>query len=529
MNPFYVKKKIISITKTPFFLGPTNFKLEKIIGLRNPEFEAIYTKNPLDTAKQLWINHIGTLTEQSEIFLTNIFSNSILKLGQTNSELLTLAPFRDHFEQFALLCDTFLAYNIQVKPFPLDPDLAKAKEAYENLKLGLQANSHPKHSLFNVRSGSLFKWCYTAISELVFEPFKQLFQQHDTENIHFSLSKIGTKIAIFNTYLDDIADNIQDVELTVHFCKIPTANVEELQVIRDQLATYEKGIFLDFFNTAYSLWEDIHRELKTLLRIESLEESPIYPQFQAHILELMNVMMYSVSLNNMLHSGKLKSLPNFNEMEFELAPNMMVKILFDIQRMALVSHAQDLPENCHEPFNKMTDFLEKAFHHSNSFATYKREIHERDITNSMFKLAEIKLESDFNFWKVTHCSDTLTTFIESTLLNEKKFSVPITSFLDLFINDPPEDFLLKEIVLSKLTESKQVISAYFAHWRSINDQIELLSQEIRDSIQQSNIRNKEELINSFQKFRIHNEIFLGFRILMGNIISTIKNSCLDTL
>lgn len=481
-------------------------------------------KSPHHHARLNYQRTFGELSEPAAYTLEKIFEDIIPELRKSNPKLLGLSIFSKNLDTLIEVINTIVAYHVKAIRFPAQQATDKATIDYTSLKETLTANQHPKSSNFNIRQENLFKWCHVVISQLVYGPLNALFDINEamTEKLN-RMSLLGTKIAIFDTRIDDIADNIQDKDLTSYFIQIPNQDAT-IESIQDILRTYSKGSFLAFFEETKELWTEILSSFNDLTESNSHQHV-----FFEHVQELMDVMIYSVEINID------KKLEDFDTMLTKLAPNMMVKILYDIQFMLLQNHA-DAPianfiKSIKDELLDLFRMMERSFHIANCFATYKREIEEEDLTNSIFKLAETHANADFDCWRVRkngayqYKVSFQDFIIDQYLEKNESFSstVSIKCFIDLFCNDSNQndhDTKLKHKVLNLLVSKISIMDDYFDTWHDLHLLISSKIENIQHKTNQSPYLSPETktlIVDRFELFKSNNELFLALYCIFSKI------------
>lgn len=478
-------------------------------------------KEPHLQAISKYREKFGEISPQAGITLQKIFKEIIPELRKSNPKVLGLSIFSDKLDTLIDVINTIVAYHVKAITFPAQHATDKATIDYTILKEQLTRQKHPKADNFNIRQENLFKWCHVVISQLVYEPLNALFDKNESMTQKLDqMSLLGTKIAIFDTRIDDIADNIQDKELTEYFTQIPN-QFADLERIKEILTTYSDGSFLDFFNQTKELWVEI---LASFNEITASNSHQIV--FFEHIQELMDVMIYSVEINTD------KQLEDFNTMLTKLAPNMMVKILYDIQFMLLENNADkpisDFITSIKTELLDLFRMMEKSFHIANCFATYTREIEEEDVTNSIFKLAEIHSEADFKCWEARKSGSFQDYIKDKYLEKEESFTecTKIKSFIDLFHKDTDQnehDTKLKQKVLKLLVSKISVIDDYFDTWcdlhASIANKIDTIQNIVKTDLSLQD-ENRDTFVDIFGSFKTNNELFLATRYILEKVANS---------
>jgi hypothetical protein len=301
---------------------------------------------------------------------------------------------------------------------------------YTSLKKALIKHNFDRAATFNIRSAKVFKWCGEVIPCLVHDPLNEVWDHEKKSEKTQRLNLVSVKLAVYDTRIDDIADNIQDPKLTEWFCKIFRAEKKELSGLRKSVEKYQTGIYLEFFDNTVALWDEIKRDLRTLFEEGDAKKNINFDStFSLHMEQLMEAMRYSVKMN------ERRVLPSFLEMEECLSSNMMVQILFDFQ-LALLQQFKVMPSDKQfaTKFQIMTKIMEKMFHHSNSCATCEREMMEMDSTNPLFKLANDIFMGLFKVWIEKSPGKTFNDYIQAHF--KVKIALEAESFIDLIV--PPD-------------------------------------------------------------------------------------------
>ncbi len=411
---------------------------------------------------------------------------------------------------------------------PPDPELKQIYDkniaAYTDLKRELIAEDFTKAATFNIRSVNIFQWCSAVIPFIVHRPLNIIWDHPQKEEKLKRLRIVSTKLAVYDTNIDDIADNLQDPKLTEWFCQIHTANEEEFTQIRGEISHYKKGIYLRFFDHTAALWKEIQTDLKALFEVDDFEKvSDFNAQFKTHMSNLMSVMRSSVEMN------QRKLLPPFLDMEEKLSSNMMVQLLFDFQ-IQLLQQSKAIPNTpeFNTEFQRFTKTIEKMFHHSNCFATFKREMMEMDSTNPLFKLADTKFEALFQEWKARNPQGTFDHYLQAHFKIAEPFAeappttdLEIESFMDLIIpSNREEQFrMMKEVEdwylkNELITESLLLTSSDY-----LDAQKKLLEVCKKTEFKAKSTKEIEEKLRQIQHFLTKNKV----RIELVNIMMNEEN------
>lgn len=189
----------------------------------------IMSRDPKSTADTLFFEAYGerqvdpTQTEKARHYLNIIFNHLLADLRKTNPDVLSLGTFEEgseHLTKLIKVTNNIVAAMTGVIDFPEQEFTRQTTRDYHDLKGALIHNLHDKGDLLNVREENLFKWCYVVIQALVFDPLNVFIAEH-TQSL---LAKLGVLLAIYDTRIDDMADLIQDQELTNCFTQIPQAD-----------------------------------------------------------------------------------------------------------------------------------------------------------------------------------------------------------------------------------------------------------------------------------------------------------------
>ncbi len=407
-----------------------------------PVLTEYYKRKITDSAIEDLERKIGLQVPKGEALLRTIFDSIIPQIIKSFTNIFETLPFFDHLKPLKEL-NVDIAIAMITPP---DPELARIFEQntqdYTHLKKTLVEQNFAKAATFNIRSEKVFKWCSAVIPYIVHGPLSAIWQHPEKEVKLNLLKKASTKLAVFDTKIDDIADNIQDLQLTEWFCHICTSDDKAIEKLRLKIRKYQNGIYLDFFNSTVLLWRDIQNDLKTLFEVKDLKKTGVFDQrFKDHMGQLMDAMRYSVRMND-----KKKIPSDFLTMEDKLSSNMMVQLLFDFQ-IELLKKSDMLPKTTPftSKFQKMTKTIEKMFHHANSYATFEREMMEMDSTNPLFKLADDIFIALYRAWEQTNPGQTFSQYIQIHF--EVSKSIDADSFIDLIVpRDRQQQFLIMKEV-----------------------------------------------------------------------------------
>ena len=237
----------------------------------------------------------------------------------------------------------------------------------------------------------------------------------------------------------------------------------------------------------------------------------------------MDVFRYAVSINNKENQDMAQSiLDNFETMVERLSPNMMTKILFDIQLAALEKHGSPeiktfIGDNGDDLLN-LFSLIEKAFHLSNCFATYEREIDEGDITNSVFKRAAELCHAEFDV-AYKKSGRTFQYYVEKETHLKFDDRCTIRSFDDLLVENEgehPSDVALKKKATKLLVSKDSVIKSYFDNWEAFHSQICEITNRLILKLDEDQSEFSKKLIESLKRYSINTELFLVQYVIASN-------------
>ena len=237
---------------------------------------------------------------------------------------------------------------------------------------------------FSGRSLNLFKWCRIELPATAHPLVGYLLEKAPLdirENIAQSfshLSGIMNQMILQITCGDDIADNIQDQQLTAVFANIPfldrVTRAKDLKMV----SSYRKGMFEPYYKVTLEIWDDILSRLENLFGKSEWEM--LSPTFLDLYKRVMNSLVFSEFMNRSPHDDRI-TLDSISE---NLAPNMMVQC-FRFLEEALVRKLSEgillLPEEDIACFNRIIPKSQKSASGSNAAATASRELRENDISN----------------------------------------------------------------------------------------------------------------------------------------------------
>jgi hypothetical protein len=462
--------------------------------------------------------------EKIEELLNLMFNQFIPRFWIHNPYVFSLTVFKEEKANYLVnsVIDTVLN-TLKVIPFPVDFATEKVSNDYQSMQDRLIRDDHPAKDRFNVRKDSLFKWCFTMINTLVYSPLNTFLVGSDID-IEKKLAITGTLMAIFDTRIDDLADNIRDGHLVGLFAQIPhlkEAPPSELAAIQLELDSYSNGIFRAYFEETVELF----REIEDLIHSFTCSvDSRHLQRMGTHLDELMGVFNYAVTINTNATQGRSECiLDDFETMVEKLAPNMMTKLLFDIQLAALEKYGSEdikvfICKN-ESDLLKLFDLIEKAFHLSNCFATFEREIDEGDITNSVFKRASDLCHAEFEV-AYKKAGRAFQYYVEKETHLKFSEDCVIRCFDDLLVaneEDQPTDFALKKKATKLLVSKDNVIKSYFDNWEAFHSQICAITDKLIQNLGEDETPFSKTLKKALQSYSINTELFLVQYVIASNI------------
>lgn len=351
----------------------------------------------------------------------------------------TLREYRFLFQDIGLpqiqkIVPSFLeifGYFSGDQPFPYSDYSDASVRAYQDLKKNLFFADSPDWIRFTGRSDKVYKWCYVMIKDIVLAPLLPMVPPEKQASVQNNVLGLASMMVIFDTQIDDLADVFHDrflIESTRKVISSPPECVsQEISQALDAVSDYKNGVFFEFFKDSMGLWRQILDHVIGSTAHCGVKGAQFLKQFTDSVKDLMDAMAYAVDVNT---SRKLPSLP---DLVTSLSANMMVKIVFDIIEIEFGRAGVFFPESTKPMFDRCQTMFQSSFRLSKNIATRERGMAERDMTNTIFVIAEQYLEGQFQVWQTTHSGQTFRQFISGqTMANRHSQPVDWDNFSSMF-------------------------------------------------------------------------------------------------
>ncbi len=236
------------------------------------------------------------------------------------------------------------------------------------------------------RSLKLFAWCRQELTEtrnaLTRLLLKSLNHNKEAEHQFELLDDISNLLIFFIGAADDLADTVQDKKMTECVAKIPFCTTSaELAELRETVATYKKGRFLEYFDIVKDIFQDAFIQLENLFGKPHFDQD-VKPRFLEIFKTIVGSLEYSVHMNIQPHDDEI-TVPVIHE---TLAPNIMVECFRYLEQALVIKIAQEkgvtLPQQ--EDLlilNAVISRSQRNAASSNAAATVSRELRENDLSS----------------------------------------------------------------------------------------------------------------------------------------------------
>jgi len=244
---------------------------------------------------------------------------------------------------------------------------------------------------FSGRNLKLFSWCQAELKETVHPLVHYVLDRLSLEAKVEADAKFARLADISNLLIlqiacgDDIADNIQDSSLVPHFVYIPIEDNLRIEKglptradSRSFVQSRRDGIFLDYYDVAVTIWDDIVLQLQDLF---GWVWSEIEPEFLSLHEKVMGSLTYSIFMNTQPHAPEITDSAILGN----LAPNMMVECFRFLEKSLAIHVAAEnfivLPESDIALCDAIVSQSQLSASLANGVATAPREMRENDISN----------------------------------------------------------------------------------------------------------------------------------------------------
>ncbi len=332
------------------------------------------------------------------------------------------------------------------------------------LRLNLQRARKVSGITFTGRSLKLFSWTRALIERtqnpLVGYAISKIknpnFKQSAIDQFR-KLNDISNILVLHIACGDDIADNIQDAQMTKIFSKIPFMTEAEVESTRSDVQVYEHGIYIELFDYTQRVWSDAMAQLTDLLGRNPVTDSE--NEFKAIHQEVMGSLTYSCHMNEQPHDLSITR----DSISKQLDPNIMIKCVRYLERLLVqklaATHNFDLPiENDLIFLDELISISQKNAAASNAAATAPRELKEGDLSSVYpFEINRLYNEKLTNCRETTQDSGKRSPFVDNfeQFLVKKEYK---NHFFLTYFEEVPRIFDLLSLLILRRNAMKQVFN-----------------------------------------------------------------------
>lgn len=341
-----------------------------------------------------------------------------------------------------------------------EPQFPKYEKIAQSLRKNLQRSGHIGGVTFTGRKLKLFSWTRTLIERtqnpLVGYILDNLSNDALREAAIRDFKKLNdiSNLLVFHIACgDDVADNIQDSQLTQLFAQIPFMTTPELEANKKFIAEYHYGIYSDLFEFTHAIWKDSINQLSALLG-ESPFQGKHKDEFISIHQDVMGSLIYSYHMNEQPYDPDI-TLENISKM---LDPNIMIKCVRHLEYLLVeklgVEHDIPLPDSTDQrTLEKLISISQKNAAASNAAATAPRKLKEGDLSSTypfeMNRLYNRLIQNDLTSSSQGEGSPFVTEF--ESFLTQKGYR---NHFFLTYFDEVPTKFDLLELLMLRRDVTK---------------------------------------------------------------------------
>lgn len=256
-----------------------------------------------------------------------------------------------------------------------------------------------------VRKPIIWPWCRFAIEKVAYT-FRPSTERARERGIEEAITDVKLLQVLFNVFLDDAADNVQDPALVQLLGEIPSAGgafgiatPEVYRALRLRLGAIGREEFTGYFDLAVEVW---CYTLEKLRELAGASFTALAPELADDYARIVASMQLSVDLNSRplevfrLDPGELERRYGARDVGEALAHNSNRLGFYTVDRM--VMRAQDPERHARlegslPAYRRLALLFQEMHQIGNSVATGAREAGSDDMSNELFKLANDRLNT----------------------------------------------------------------------------------------------------------------------------------------
>jgi|GEM_PF-4530138 len=284
----------------------------------------------------------------------------------------------------------------------------------KEVKSNLFKEYDPKAITWNKRSSFLFFWCNILIEETLHPALQPLRKTASTTletkapkessvktngDLVKAVVGVCTQFVLPLTCVDDIADEIRDSKLLVHFTKFPPEDCTYEGFVKTDISDLVKDVpetYANFFKFYVNQFKNCIDNFCKIVGEEAVKDhwGVIVDAWKV----VMDCLAVSASKNERLDNYG-KDLNSVNKEEDDSAQNMLMSFFMVLQNIVIDVYKISNPNNNKKPLTDLLTKGEVAGHSANHIATFDRELGNGDFSNVFIELLTNRLNDSAKLYK----------------------------------------------------------------------------------------------------------------------------------